>query len=114
MSQQNPADSGPLLRECLLMRKKTEADAGAPGLDQKNYSGAEPMLLASYEGMKEREANPGAPGPQGKPRVTEALERLVQLYDAWDKPEQAAAWRNKLEAERRLPKDEQGNNNGRP
>jgi hypothetical protein len=33
--------------------------------------------------------------------LTEALERLVQLYDAWGKPEQAADWR----AERdKLPK----------
>ena len=34
--------------------------------------------------------------PQGKPRLTEALERLVQLYDAWGKPDQAAEWRAKL------------------
>jgi hypothetical protein len=27
----------------------------------------------------------------------DALERLVRLYDAWDKPAQAAAWRTKLE-----------------
>jgi hypothetical protein len=24
------------------------------------------------------------------------MERLINLYDAWNKPEQAATWRNKL------------------
>ena len=69
---------------------------GGSLLGQKNYSGAEPLLLAGYEGMKAREAK--IP-PQGKVRLTEALERLVQLYDAWGKPDQAAVWRNKLPKE---------------
>ena len=71
LEQQKPADAEPLLRECLLIREKTEADPGAPGdhdlyctksllggslLGQKNYADAEPLLLAGYEGMKEREA----------------------------------------------------------
>jgi hypothetical protein len=29
-------------------------------------------------------------------RITESLEHLTQLYDAWGKPDQAAAWREKL------------------
>ena len=41
--------------------------------------------------------------PAGKPRLTEALERLVKLYDAWSKPNQAAEWREKLKAEKPLP-----------
>jgi hypothetical protein len=31
-------------------------------------------------------------------RTTESLERLVQLYDAWGKPAQAAEWKQKLAA----------------
>jgi hypothetical protein len=31
-------------------------------------------------------------------RLREALERLVRLYDAWDKPEEAARWGKELEA----------------
>ena len=31
-------------------------------------------------------------------RLTEALERLVQLYDAWGKKDKAEEWRKKLEA----------------
>src|SRR6202011_4287306 len=40
-----------------------------------------PLLLAGYEGMKAREKTI----PKESPRLTEALERLVQLYDAWGK-----------------------------
>ena len=47
--------------------------------------------------MKQREAK--IPD-QAKIRITEALERLVQLYDAMGKKEQAAQWRKKLEAHR--------------
>ena len=33
-----------------------------------------------------------------KVRLTEALERLVRLYEAWDKPEWAAKWRKELQS----------------
>jgi hypothetical protein len=36
--------------------------------------------------------------PQGKIRIPEALERLVQLYEATDKKDEAAKWRTELEA----------------
>ena len=104
LHQQKPADAEPILHESLLIREKSEPDAwttfntqsmlGGSLLGQKNYADAEPLLLAGYEGMKEREAK--IP-PQGKPRLTEALERLVQLYDAWGKPDQGAEWRGRLE-----------------
>ena len=56
---------------------------------------AEPLLIAGYQGMKQRETTIGS---QGKPRLTEALERLVQLYDATNKPDEAARRRKELEA----------------
>jgi len=53
---------------------------------QKQYAAAELLLLQGYE------------PPQAKDlRLREALERLVQLYDAWGKPDKAAEWRKKLE-----------------
>ena len=67
LPQQKPADAEPLLRECLVIREKTAADAwttfntksllGGSLLGQKNLppDDAEPLLLAGYEGMKERE-----------------------------------------------------------
>ena len=100
------------MRECLLIREKTEPDAwttfhtqsllGGSLLGQKHYAAAEPLLLSGYEGMKAREAK--IP-PAGNPRLSEALERLVQLYDAWGKPEQAAAWRKRLQEAKKREKD---------
>ena len=64
-------------------------------MGQKKYAEAEPLLLAGYEGMKQREAK--IP-PQGKVRLTEALERLVQVDEALEKKDEAAKWRKELEA----------------
>jgi hypothetical protein len=43
--------------------------------------------------------------PHGKVRLTEALERLVQLYEATDRKAEAARWRKELEAARAPRKD---------
>ena len=63
-------------------------------MGQRRYADAEPLLKAGYEGMKEREAKMPA---GAEVRLTEAVERLVQLDDAWGKPDQAKQWRQKLE-----------------
>jgi tetratricopeptide (TPR) repeat protein len=113
LKQQRYAEAEPLLRECLKFREQNEADSyvtfytksllGGSLLGQKKYAEAEPLLLAGYEGMKQREA--GIP-PLRKFRMTEAIERLVQLYEAWDQPAKAAAWRVKLpRASPELPAD---------
>jgi eukaryotic-like serine/threonine-protein kinase len=64
-------------------------------LGQQKYADAEPLLLAGYAGMKKREAK--IP-PQGKVRLSEAVERLVQLYEATGKKDEAAKWRQEREA----------------
>jgi hypothetical protein len=46
--------------------------------------------------MKEREAN--IP-PAAQTRLPEAIHRLIDLYTAWDKPEEAEKWRTELEAQ---------------
>ena len=43
--------------------------------------------------MKAREARIPAPA---RPRLAEAAERVVKLYEAWGKPDKAAEWRAKL------------------
>ena len=43
--------------------------------------------------MKAREAKLPA---SNKARLSEAAERVVRLYEAWGKPEQATAWKAKL------------------
>jgi serine/threonine protein kinase len=90
-------------RECLSIRTKTQPDAwntfntqsllGGALLGQKKYAEAEPLLVKGYEGMKQREAKiPKA----GKVRLTEAVTRLVQLYNAWGKPAEAEQWSKEL------------------
>ena len=89
LKQHKYAEAEPLFRECLAIREQNEPDdwttfntksmLGGSLLGQKKYAEAEPLLLAGYEGMKQREEK--IP-PQGKFRLTEALERLVQLYEA--------------------------------
>ncbi len=54
-----------------------------------------PLLLTGYEGLKQREKT--IP-PQGKVRLTEAVERLVQLYEATGRQDKAAKWRKEWEA----------------
>jgi serine/threonine protein kinase len=97
-------EAEPLLREHLAISQKKQPDnwktfdaqsmLGGALLGQQKYAEAEPMLLAGYEGMRQRATKIPA---TGKVRRTEALERLVQLYDAWGKPDEAAKWRKQLE-----------------
>ena len=62
---------------------------GASLAGQKNYADAEPLLLQSCERIQQHQASlpPYVNAPR---RITESLERLVQLYGAWGKPAQAA------------------------
>jgi serine/threonine protein kinase len=94
-----------VLQDCLDRRKRilgppdweafhTQSQLGGSLLGQQKYAEAEPLLLAGYKGLKEREAR--IPAGDRK-RLTEALERLVQLYDVWGKPGQAQQWRKELE-----------------
>jgi thioredoxin-like negative regulator of GroEL len=55
------------------------------------YEEAQEHLLAGYEGLK------AARGEEHK-QTRKTLQRLVELYDVWGKPEQAAQWRAKLPA----------------
>jgi len=63
---------------------------------QTKFAEAEPLLLAGYEGMKELEGT--IPAIIRKVRVTESIERLVQLYEVTGKKDKAAEWRAKLRA----------------
>jgi hypothetical protein len=97
------AEAEPLLRECLKFREKNEPDGwrtfhtksllGSGLLGQRKYAEAERLLLAGYEGMRQRE---GKIPPIGKSRLTEAIERLVQLYDECGRKDKADEWRRRL------------------
>jgi hypothetical protein len=104
LEQKKWAQAEPLLRESLTIREKTQPDAwntfngkamlGGALLGQKKYAAAEPLLLAGYQGMKKREKT--IP-PPGRPRLVEAVERLVQLYEALGKKGEAARWKKERE-----------------
>jgi serine/threonine protein kinase len=98
-----PAEAGPLPHEspdnqvkdsrAVWVRSLTMSLLGASLLGQREYAEAEPLLIRGYEGLKSREV---WGFPQIKKTVPEAAARLVQLYEAWGKPEKAAEWRAKL------------------
>ncbi|HLN27317.1 MAG TPA: tetratricopeptide repeat protein [Gemmataceae bacterium] len=104
LQQKNWTDAEAMLRICLAIREKKEADAwttfhtksvlGSALVGQKKYADAESLLLAGYEGMKQREARIPS---SNKLHLAEVMERLVQLYDTWGKKDKASEWREKWE-----------------
>jgi tetratricopeptide (TPR) repeat protein len=60
-------------------------------LGQKKYAEAEPLLVQAHEGLRQRRADPAS--EPATSFLNETVERLVQLYEAWGKPDQAALWR---------------------
>jgi serine/threonine protein kinase/tetratricopeptide (TPR) repeat protein len=104
LQQKRCAEAEPLLRRGLsiYMRKvpwhwsasNGQSLLGESLLGQEKYAEAEPLLIGGYEGMKRREAKIPA---LLKGRLTEAAARLVQLYEAWGKPEKAAEWQAELQ-----------------
>jgi serine/threonine protein kinase/lipopolysaccharide biosynthesis regulator YciM len=108
--QKKFTDAEPILRDCLAIRAKKQPDRwltfntrsqlGGSLLGQQKYADAEPLLVQGYEGMKQRAAQIPA---RYTSRLTEALERLVQLYEATGKPNEAEKWRKELEAAAKPP-----------
>jgi DNA-binding SARP family transcriptional activator len=106
LKQEKWTDAEAALRDCLVLRQKAQPQAwatfntmsmlGEVLLGQKNYTAAEPLLLQGYEGMKQRERT--IPPPVRKVRLTEAVERLLRLYEALEKKDDAAKWHKELEA----------------
>src|SRR5207245_1270190 len=105
LQQKKFAEAEPFLRECLandvtkeLGQWKTfnmKSMLGGSLFGQRKFVEAEPLLLDGYEGMAQRVNTIPAPF---KIRLTEALERLVRLYDAWGQKEKGEEWRTKLSA----------------
>jgi hypothetical protein len=92
-----------VLRECLAIRQtaqpedwstsNTRSQLGGALLGQGKSAEAEPLILGGYEGLKARQARIPQPA---RPRLAEAAERVVQLYEAWNRPDRAAAWKARL------------------
>jgi hypothetical protein len=111
LSQARWSEAELLLRECLAIREKTGPDdfarfeamslLGAALMGQGRYAEAEPLVMPGYEGLNAREAKIPA---EGKSLLAASALRVVRLYEAWGKPEQAAAWKKRLGLED-LPAD---------
>jgi serine/threonine-protein kinase len=90
-----------VLREVLTILETKTPDAwqtfnvkaklGGALLGQKEYSAAEPLLRAAYEGMKLRAQK--IP-PQRRFRIAEALDQLIKLAEATNKPDEARTWKD--------------------
>jgi serine/threonine protein kinase/tetratricopeptide (TPR) repeat protein len=112
LQQNKHAAAEPLLRESLAIRQQkepsqwgtysTQARLGAALLGQKKYADAEQHLVKGCEGMSKwaERLGPSHDAFTRKP-VAETLQRLVQLYDALGKPDEAAKWRKQLEAHKK-------------
>ena len=94
---EKPHEAEPILRGAMAIHRKvlpkghwgtanSESLLGACLAKQGRFAEAGPMLLASYEVIA---SAPGVPPI----RVRQALGRIVVLYEAWGKPEEAANWR---------------------
>jgi tetratricopeptide (TPR) repeat protein len=103
LKQRRWSEAEPMLRECLATLEKTQRDAagifvarsqlGESLFGQGKYAEAESLVVSAYEGLKAREATiPRV----ARPRLAEAAERVIRLYEQWGRPAEAAAWRVRL------------------
>lgn len=116
------AEAEPLLRECLAICEKTPGpdDPGSgwlvfntmsmlgetllvkagslsdPSEKAMRLAEAELLLVKGYEGMRARERTPGAEAARIglQQHIPEALDRLIQLYTALDKPDEVKKYQN--------------------
>ncbi len=65
------------------------------------FAEAEPLLLDGYAKSRQNPQNLLLKAQEV--RLREALERIVKLYESWGKPDEAATWRAKFEAEQAAP-----------
>ena len=103
LKQDKFTEAEPVLREALEIRVKTVPDdwsrfntmsmLGGALLAEKKFAAAEPMILEGYEGMAARSAKIPAAGRSNLP---DAASRVVRLYEAWGRPDQAESWAQKL------------------
>ena len=100
VAQQRYSEAEPLLRDALEIRSKdfgaghwqtakTTSILGAALAGQNRFEEAEPLLLESYPIISADR------GPHRR-RTHEALQRIIDLYESWEKPDRAAEYRSLL------------------
>jgi tetratricopeptide (TPR) repeat protein/tRNA A-37 threonylcarbamoyl transferase component Bud32 len=100
ISQRKYSESEPTAREVLAVyenkqpddwqRFRAESLLGASLAGQKKFAQAEPLLLDGYQGMLSRKIKIAFPD---RYHINRAQQWLVQFYQAWGEPDQAAHWR---------------------
>ena len=100
MAQERFLEAAAVLRGCLAIRQKelpeghwliadTQGRIGAALVADRKFSEAEPILVESYTQLNEDR--------QVRSQYKKlAIERIIRLYEAWDKSEQASIWRQRL------------------
>jgi len=99
-----PGDAMPVLQECKAIKEKSQPDdwttANANSLLGEALAGlerfpeAEPLLLAGHKGLLERPEK--IPVPERNTTLSDSIDRLVRLYEAWNKPAEAEKWKRTL------------------
>jgi eukaryotic-like serine/threonine-protein kinase len=102
VSQGKFGQSEPVAREALEGEKKVQPDdwqryraaslLGAGLAGEKKYAEAEPLLLEGYQGMLARKDRIAVPD---RCNLDLAHQWIVQLYQAWGKPDKATEWKKK-------------------
>jgi len=103
LRQRKFAEAEPVLREALNGQEKKSPDGwprfnsqsllGGALAGEGEYGEAERLLLSGYEGLIQRESK--IPWPL-RSVLEQAGDRIVQLYQDWNKPGKAAEWRVRL------------------
>ncbi len=104
LAQKKYPEAETVLRECLDIRTRIlsgswlESNAksllGAALAGQSRLAEAQPLLVESYEGLSNADAIPA--GARGQ-LLADALRRIVDLYTAWDQPDEATKWQTLLD-----------------
>ena len=102
LSRAKFVEAQPLAREAEEFNRRNRPDdwqrfrsdtlLGASLAGQKKYVEAEPLLVEGYRGFLARRDRVPAPNQY---HLKRAREWLIQLYEAWGKPEKAAEWRTR-------------------
>ena len=110
LQQSKDAQAEALLSEAFNIHKKTKNDTwvryncesllGASLAGQKKYAEAEALLVSGYEGMQQRV---GTIPASNRFRIDQSGKDIVELYQNWGRPDQAAEWLHRLQVAKSAP-----------
>lgn len=100
-AQRKFAEAESALRECLVIQEENFPDdhwripatrilLGETLVGLGRYDEAETLLLGSFKALQERKES--IPAAARHASLEEARDRLVSLYESWNKPQEAAKW----------------------